>query len=50
MFTICQHLFALGVEGVLQESGILLGGLSECEELVRLLTGDYGIFSLWVTS
>ena len=27
---------------VLQESGILLGGVSDCEELVGLLTGDDG--------
>ena len=28
---------------VLQESGNLLGGLSDCEELVGFLTGDDGV-------
>ena len=27
---------------VLQEMGILLGGLSDCEELVGVITGDDG--------
>ena len=34
MFAICQHLYTLCVEVDLQELGILLGGLSDCEELV----------------
>ena len=40
MFTKCQHLYTFGEEVKFTRIGDVSGGVSDCEELVGLLTGD----------